>query len=325
MDKMEYWKNTNIKCFEGEIWKDIEDFKGYYQVSTFGRLSSLRNNIILKQRLRKGYLCAKLTVDGVATHKNTHIYVAKTFIPNPENKTQINHKDCNKVNNHISNLEWATPIENMKHAYDNNLVPILFGENHYNSILKEEEIVYIFENKDNLTMNELSKKFNVSTKYIFSIWNKNTWGRVTKNLIPNNIYERGYSKEEIIYIFINPHNLLSWELAEIFECSLGNINAIQRGLTYNYHTKNMELNRQIGSKSSVFYKYFHQDKIYYVSSIQRFYKNIVKGKLGRTSIDKLAFKKENSIKGWTCEEITKENYILHLKKQYNEYIKGCKK
>lgn len=63
MEKVYYWKNTNIKCFEGEVWKDIVGFEGYYQVSTFGRLKSLRNNIILKKQYDE-------YIDGIKNESN---------------------------------------------------------------------------------------------------------------------------------------------------------------------------------------------------------------------------------------------------------------
>lgn len=72
---------------------------------------------IIKQHLRGKYLCVRLYKNKLSYNKLVHRLVAETFIPNPENKEQVNHIDGNKLNNNLSNLEWSTRSENMKHAY----------------------------------------------------------------------------------------------------------------------------------------------------------------------------------------------------------------
>jgi len=104
-----------------EEWKDIKDYEGLYQVSNLGRIKSLgryKNNWskkqwveerILKQRLANtGYYMVVLSKNGKVKGFLVHRLVAETFIPNPENKPQVNHKDENKLNNHIENLEFCT-------------------------------------------------------------------------------------------------------------------------------------------------------------------------------------------------------------------------
>lgn len=107
-----------------EIWKDIDTFKGRYQVSNLGRI---RNNkhYIMKQKPRKdGYVCISL-FDGNIYHAcYVHILVAKAFIPNPQNKSEVNHIDADKSNNVSSNLEWVTKLENHNHAVAMNIKPI---------------------------------------------------------------------------------------------------------------------------------------------------------------------------------------------------------
>ena len=97
-----------------EVWKDIKGYEGLYQVSNFGRVKSLprigtiNNERILKQSFhRKGYMEAHLCKDGFEKIVKTHRLVAEAFIPNPENKPQVNHKDENKQNNRADNLEWC--------------------------------------------------------------------------------------------------------------------------------------------------------------------------------------------------------------------------
>lgn len=105
-----------------EIWKDVKDYKGLYQVSNLGNIKSIKYSKILKPyKEKKGYLRVDLNKNGIRRHYLVHRLVAETFIPNPENKPQINHKDGCKENNLWNNLEWCTNLENAIHAYNNKL------------------------------------------------------------------------------------------------------------------------------------------------------------------------------------------------------------
>lgn len=105
-----------------EIWKDIPNYQGLYQISNCGRVKSLprKNNkrIINKEiikvftKLPNGYLKVGLSKNGKTKHYFVHRLVAEAFIPNLENKPCVNHKDCNKENNNVNNLEWVTHKEN---------------------------------------------------------------------------------------------------------------------------------------------------------------------------------------------------------------------
>lgn len=91
-----------------EIWKDIEGYEGLYQVSNMGRVKSLKNDIILKPYILRGYEKVLLYKNKKRKHFQIHRLVAMAFIPNPDNKPQVNHKDENKTNNCVDNLEWCT-------------------------------------------------------------------------------------------------------------------------------------------------------------------------------------------------------------------------
>lgn len=106
-----------------EIWKDIENYEGLYQVSNLGRVKSLpnvahKNEIILKPSITNGYYSVALNKFGKQKRIYIHRLVAEAFIPNPDNLPQVGHKDENNFktgdgcNNCVDNLEWCTQEEN---------------------------------------------------------------------------------------------------------------------------------------------------------------------------------------------------------------------
>jgi hypothetical protein len=119
-----------------EVWKDVAGYEGLYQVSNEGQVKSLARTIVrsdgqnktieekvLKSGMSsKGYLQINLCRNGKQKTVKIHRLVAETFIPNPKNKPEVNHKDGKKGNNLFSNLEWATPSENIRHAYHTGLM-----------------------------------------------------------------------------------------------------------------------------------------------------------------------------------------------------------
>lgn len=121
-----------------EVWKDIKDYEGFYQVSNKGRIRSLdrpvlqrnssiqiKKGLVLKlAKNHKGYPMVSLSKNNKKDFKSVHRLVALTFIENPDKKEQVNHIDGNKENNCLSNLEWVTASENIRHAINNGLMTI---------------------------------------------------------------------------------------------------------------------------------------------------------------------------------------------------------
>ena len=104
-----------------EVWKDITGYEGLYQISNYGQVKSLHyhrgaSEKIMALKTMRGYKLIGLRKNGVKKIFQVHRLVAKAFIANPYNLEQVNHKDTNKANNHVDNLEWVTARENSLHA-----------------------------------------------------------------------------------------------------------------------------------------------------------------------------------------------------------------
>lgn len=157
-----------------ERWKPIPGYEGKYGVSNRGRVKSLARmrdcngglafmpERIRKQDYAKGYFQLSLLKNAKKRIWKIARLVALAFLPNPENKPQVNHKDGNKRNNRLSNLEWATRSENMKHAYQNGLERALAGEENGASVLTNEKATRIREwYADGFSQSKIAEKFGV--------------------------------------------------------------------------------------------------------------------------------------------------------------------
>lgn len=128
-----------------EIFKDVVGFEEYFQISNLGRLFSKRSNKILKLHTNKsGYVSLATKVggrQGTSHCFRVHRLVAEAFIPNPENKLEVNHKDGIKSNNTVTNLEWVTSSENKIHSNVSGLRRL--GVNNPQAKLTLEQVKYI--------------------------------------------------------------------------------------------------------------------------------------------------------------------------------------
>lgn len=171
-----------------EIWKDIDQF---YEVSSFGNVRSrarevrstwgglyIKEGRMLKQNDNgQGYAQVQLCYDGIKRTERVHRLVAIAFIPNPDNLPKVNHKDTNKRNNTIGNLEWCTQLFNVQHASENGLM--VKGETAASSKLTEDGVLDIKHLiKEGFTNREIASLFNVHPGTIQCIRLGRNWSHV---------------------------------------------------------------------------------------------------------------------------------------------------
>lgn len=164
-----------------EEWKDIPGFEGRYQISTLGRVKSLRSKngrpagYIKKQAFNVyGYPWVYLWSGEHYKNKVIHRLVAEAFIPNPNNYPQVNHIDGDKTNYSIENLEWCTLLENRQHAARTGLSS--HGETHLSARLTLEQVKRIKEEHfEGKSYSFLGRKYGVHSETIGKICRGTNW------------------------------------------------------------------------------------------------------------------------------------------------------
>lgn len=166
-----------------EKWKIVSEFPSY-AVSESGKIKRIltyrgnpSDSNIKNLKLRGGYLYAWFSKYPYTKLRIVHRIVAKEFIQNPSNKREVNHKDGNKENNSVLNLEWVTRTENQAHARLSNLLP--FGEKTGNAKLTDQKIRQIrLLSEIGVTPLGLTTLYGVKRNCIYSIKNGQTWTHV---------------------------------------------------------------------------------------------------------------------------------------------------
>ena len=182
-----------------EIWKELP-YCNFYLISNYGQVKTTfrpvkQNNKIKMHKPKsvaltdngRGYKFFGTKFNGKKKNFYIHRIVAELFLDNSKLLPEVNHKDCNKANNHVSNLEWVTIQENRDHATLNNLIP--HGEGSIHARLTEPQVVEILRaaiENPKINRTELAKKYNVVDTAICRIISGKRWRRVW-------VKERGYS------------------------------------------------------------------------------------------------------------------------------------
>ena len=172
------------------LMRRIEDCPEYF-IREDGLVWSTKSSKFLKSNVLKanGYLALKLRVDGVVVPKTIHRLVAIYFIPNPELKATVNHKDGVRTNNSIDNLEWNTYSENNQHSWDilggdkrrSRTVLQVTGINNPSSKLTDQNVrdIRLEYSKGSTSWRKLAIKYNVTKTTISSLLSGKTWGHIS--------------------------------------------------------------------------------------------------------------------------------------------------
>ena len=175
-----------------EFWKVIENFPNYL-ISNRGNIKivkTLENRILFTKD--DGYVSCPLTSNGKNYYKYVHRLVAEAFVPNPNNKRQVNHKNGIKNDNSVENLEWVTPAENIRHAIETGLLKYKKkekdiknskhskGEDANGSLLNPEKVIKIrvLHETGEYKQVELAEMFGVNHRTINDVIKRRQWKHI---------------------------------------------------------------------------------------------------------------------------------------------------
>ena len=163
--------------------KPINGWNNLYYITTNGEVFSNHFSIMkpIKPRItQNGYLRVALQQNGSRVDYNIHRLVAETYIHNQNNFPQINHKDGNKTNNSVDNLEWCTAKQNFQHAISAGLFKHVRGEHHGQTPLTEDDVRFIREAVEMrlTTQSALAKKYCINQSCISAIIRRKTWTHI---------------------------------------------------------------------------------------------------------------------------------------------------
>jgi len=172
-----------------EKWKAITGYEGAYEVSDLGRVRSLdrtiqhpngprfvRGKVLKCRKSRRGYFRVSLKSHQRQQQFSVHVLVARAFIPNPNNKPEVNHKNGKqKWNNSVSNLEWATKEENAQHASENDLVA--WGSRNFGSKISTKDVLAIRKRyaAGGITQTALAKQYGIKQPQVSAIVLYQSW------------------------------------------------------------------------------------------------------------------------------------------------------
>lgn len=178
-----------------EEWRPIKGFENYYCVSNTGKIKSLPRIVVnsrsiphkIRERILKPVFSGRdyhaVTMynskENICLKTYIHRIVANAFLPNPENLPQVNHKDGDKANNSVSNLEWVTSSENMTHAINKKLIDNR-GESCKTTNLTDEKVIKIrkLAETEIFDFGEIGELFKISRTQVYNIVKRKNWTHI---------------------------------------------------------------------------------------------------------------------------------------------------
>lgn len=168
-----------------ETWQFVPGFEGEYEVSTLGRL---RSHVLGQQRIlrcapdSRGYIPVFLYGKRQRKRYWLHRLIAEVFIPNPQQRREVNHKNGNKSDCRVENLEWVSRSQNIRHAYENGLVKYVGkrGADSNKAVLTNEQVLQLrklYEERE-YTQRELAEMFNISRSTVYQILKRRSWSHI---------------------------------------------------------------------------------------------------------------------------------------------------
>lgn len=195
-----------------EIWKDIENYEGYYQVSNLGKVRSLdrvqedslgrkypwKGKVMSPRINRDGYSQISLGKKGKVKTRTVHRLVAEAFLEKIPTKNYVNHKDGNKENNHLYNLEWCTAKENTHHAFETGLQSR--GEDSNFAAIDEQTAILVCKRLEDGERNcDIAEDLNLTRDIVGKIRSGITWTHISKDYDIKS-RKRGLSKNTVLWI-----------------------------------------------------------------------------------------------------------------------------
>jgi transposase len=215
-----------------EVWLPIEGYENLYQVSSKGRIRSLHTTMrvpgyIKKPTVVNRYHRTNLSKDKKGKSYLVHRLVAQAFLPNPDNKPYVNHKNGNPSDNRLENLEWCTPLENMSHGWAMGLINNR-GENNGGAKLTEKDVVYIRTSMESNP--ELAERFGVGIGTINQVRCGYQWKHVEQKAVKRPYIRRGNKlTKETAYFIKHEYEGTNRDLARQLGVSAGTISDTKRG------------------------------------------------------------------------------------------------
>lgn len=168
---------------DNELKEEWREYNGY-KISNFGKVINKKGKVLSTNVDMHGYVTTSITDYGGGRIKGMHRIVATMFIPNPNNLPEVNHKDGNKENNRVDNLEWCTKKENMQHRSD--VLGCMVGTDNPTNKLTDEQVIEIYNlcKDTNMLYKDIADMYNIVPSQVSLIVGGYKWKYLNLEPLP---------------------------------------------------------------------------------------------------------------------------------------------